>query len=150
MIFDTSFGSVYWILVHGYNNSEILSWKKCSHPSTRSPTLAPVQPSGGNGQWQNAVQIPPPPLVQQAVPLLELLSITMLGTFPVKFQTPPSAPGVWYRLPGTGETLTAHLCDDIMEYNTHLSVFGRSFNMDPSFCVRYHNDTCGLRSSVTF
>ncbi|MFZ4431459.1 MAG: immunoglobulin domain-containing protein, partial [Phycisphaerales bacterium] len=57
-----------------------------------------------------------------------------------------SAPGLWYRLAGTGTSVTVSLCGS--SFDTRLSAFCGS---PGSFtCVAGNNDACGPQSSVSF
>ncbi|MCA1806694.1 MAG: hypothetical protein LC687_02355, partial [Actinobacteria bacterium] len=60
--------------------------------------------------------------------------------------TSATAPGVWYVFEGTGDTITASLCDS--DYDTKLTVFEGS--CDGLTCVGGNDDACGNRSEVQF
>ncbi|HEY3295414.1 MAG TPA: T9SS type A sorting domain-containing protein [bacterium] len=60
----------------------------------------------------------------------------------------PTAPGVWYRVNGTGNMMTASLCDVSADWDTELSVF---LGPCPSLtCVGGNDDYCDNRSQVTW
>ncbi len=57
-----------------------------------------------------------------------------------------TAPGVWYRITGTGAAMTASLCGSA--YDTQLRVF--SGTCAALVCVTGNDDFCGLQSQVTW
>lgn len=59
-----------------------------------------------------------------------------------------SAPGVWYRVVGTGTTITAQTCGGITDYDTKLHVY--CGECDALTCVTGNDDSCGLSSSVSW
>lgn len=59
-----------------------------------------------------------------------------------------SSPGVWYSVTGTGNTLTADLCDGAATYDTKLSVY--CGDCGAPACISGNDDSCGLQSSVTW
>ncbi len=63
-----------------------------------------------------------------------------------------TAPGIWYSVMGTGNTMTATTCSEFTEYNTKLSVYCNTCG-DPT-CVAGNDDDCdlfgGLHSTVTW
>ena len=61
----------------------------------------------------------------------------------------PMAPGVWYKFVGTGDEVTASLCDS--DYDTMIGIY--TGNCDGLLeCVTANDDTdeCGLQSEITF
>lgn len=56
------------------------------------------------------------------------------------------APGVWYTFTGSGEIVTASLCNST--YDTKIQVYQGS--CDALVCVTGNDDSCGLQSSVDF
>lgn len=62
--------------------------------------------------------------------------------------TPVSAPGVWYTVAGTGNTLTASLCNGFTTYDTQLNVYCGSCGS--LSCIGGNDDTCGLQSQVSW
>jgi uncharacterized membrane protein len=61
--------------------------------------------------------------------------------------TPVTAPGVWYRVIGTGTTMTASLCGGA-DYDTKLSVYCSGCTNQT--CVGQSDDACGLQSEVSW
>ncbi|MBW1774006.1 MAG: IPTL-CTERM sorting domain-containing protein, partial [Deltaproteobacteria bacterium] len=64
--------------------------------------------------------------------------------------TPVTAPGVWYTVIGTGNTITVSTCNDA-DYDTKLSVY--CTDCDTEFtCVTGEDDTsgCGLTTEISF
>jgi len=60
----------------------------------------------------------------------------------------PSAPGVWYKIVGTGQAITAKTCSEQTTFDTQISVFrGDCHTM---VCVAGNDDFCGQQSSVTW
>jgi hypothetical protein len=62
-----------------------------------------------------------------------------------------TAPGVWYRVWGTGRTMTATTCGDFFDYDTKISVYCA----DCATCVTGNDDNCvggasGLLSTVSW
>ena len=57
-----------------------------------------------------------------------------------------SAPGVWYSIGGTGNTMTASLCGSA--YDTKLSVF--CGDCSSPICVGGNDDSCSLQSEVSW
>ena len=60
----------------------------------------------------------------------------------------PSANGVWYSVIGTGNTMTADLCNGATTYDSRLTVY--CMGCDDAKCVDGNDDSCGLQSSVTW
>ena len=61
-----------------------------------------------------------------------------------------TGPGVWYRVQGNGQPMTASTCSEVTDFDTQISVFkGECGNLE---CVNGNNDAigCGLKSSVTW
>jgi subtilisin-like proprotein convertase family protein len=62
-----------------------------------------------------------------------------------------SSGGLWYKVIGNGNTLTADTCSSSGAlYDTRLSVYCGDCSASPMTCVGGNDDSCGLRSSVTF
>ena len=63
-----------------------------------------------------------------------------------------TAPGVWYSVIGTGNTITATTCSEFTEYDTKISVY--CFSCADPICVGGNDDDCdmfgGLHSTVTW
>lgn len=59
-----------------------------------------------------------------------------------------TAPGVWYRVTGTGSTMTATTCTTAPSYDTKLSVF--CGDCGTLTCVGGNDDDCGLLSTVSW
>ncbi|MCC6409172.1 MAG: hypothetical protein IT453_18580 [Planctomycetes bacterium] len=60
----------------------------------------------------------------------------------------PTSPGVWYSVVGTGNVLTAELCDGAATFDTKLTVY--CGNCASLTCIDGNDDSCGLQSSVTW
>jgi hypothetical protein len=62
-----------------------------------------------------------------------------------------TAPGVWYMVFGTGDSMTANTCGGSL-YDTRLSLFngGVEGACENMVCTAENDDTCGLQSSVTW
>ncbi|MBS0195760.1 MAG: proprotein convertase P-domain-containing protein [Planctomycetes bacterium] len=60
-----------------------------------------------------------------------------------------SSGGVWYRVIGTGNTMTASLCGGT-NYDSRISVFCGVNGCDNLTCVGGNDDSCGLASQVAF
>lgn len=58
-----------------------------------------------------------------------------------------NSPGLWFRVTGTGGDVTASLCS-LADYDTLLSVWTGSCSS--LVCVGGNDDSCGLKSSVTW
>jgi V8-like Glu-specific endopeptidase len=67
-------------------------------------------------------------------------------------QTAQAAPGVWYRVYGTGNTMTASTCNEFSTYNTKISVYCNG--CDTLSCVAGNDNNCtaysGLLSKVSW
>ena len=63
---------------------------------------------------------------------------------------PSNAPGVWYMVAGTGESMTVQTCGST--YDTRLSLFsgGLAGDCGALGCTIQNDDFCGLQSSVTW
>ncbi|TWT43966.1 hypothetical protein RAS1_03700 [Phycisphaerae bacterium RAS1] len=59
-----------------------------------------------------------------------------------------SSPGVWYRVIGTGTTMTAATCDPLTNYDTIVSVYCGSCTT--LSCVGSNDNFCGQQSSVSW
>ncbi len=57
-----------------------------------------------------------------------------------------TAPGIWYRVEGTGETMEASLCNTTGGLDTKINVYCGS--CEAPICVASNDDDCGLRSRV--
>lgn len=62
--------------------------------------------------------------------------------------TSVTSPGVWYSLTGTGNVLTADLCDGAATYDSKLSVY--CGDCGAPVCIDGNDDSCGLQSSVSW
>jgi hypothetical protein len=58
------------------------------------------------------------------------------------------APGVWYKITGTGNAVTATTCGGTSNYDTRLHIYSGSCANPVS--VDCNNDNCGLQSTVTW
>lgn len=61
--------------------------------------------------------------------------------------TPVTAPGVWYRVIGTGATMTASLCG-AADYDTKLSLY--CGGCEAPTCLAQNDDACGLQSEISW
>ncbi|UCG33653.1 MAG: choice-of-anchor J domain-containing protein, partial [Phycisphaerales bacterium] len=59
-----------------------------------------------------------------------------------------TSPGVWYSVIGTGNTMTADLCNGTATYDSKLTVY--CWGCDATVCVDGNDDYCGLQSQVTW
>jgi hypothetical protein len=59
-----------------------------------------------------------------------------------------TSPGVWYSVVGTGNILTADLCDGAATYDSKISVYCGGCS-NPT-CLDGNDDSCGLQSSVSW
>ncbi|HKR06127.1 MAG TPA: T9SS type A sorting domain-containing protein [Bacteroidia bacterium] len=67
---------------------------------------------------------------------------------PVCAATTVDAPGVWYKITGTGNAITASTCGGTTNYDTRLHVYsGTCASLVNTDC---NNDACGLQSTVTW
>ncbi len=66
---------------------------------------------------------------------------------PACFGFTSTAPGVWYKVIGTGSTITATTCSDA-DYDTKISVYC-SGCVSP-LCIDANDDYCGVRSQVSW
>lgn len=62
---------------------------------------------------------------------------------------PTTAPGVWYRIIGTGSTMTIDACSPLTGYDTRISVFSGDCPRTLT-CIADNDNTCGLQASVTW
>ena len=109
-----------------------------------------VQGFGGQtGDFELVLSGPQPPNddCADAMPL-SIPSTTMGTTTNAKPDEPPaftcgtsiSAPGVWYSVIGTGNTITATTCTDFFDYDTKINVY--SGNCSGLICVDGNDDDC--------
>lgn len=61
--------------------------------------------------------------------------------------TPVTAPGVWYRVIGTGATMTASLCG-AADYDTKISLY--CGGCEAPTCLAQSDDACGLQSEISW
>jgi len=61
--------------------------------------------------------------------------------------TPATAPGVWYRVIGTGATMTASLCG-AADYDTELSLY--CGGCEAPTCLARNDDACDLQSEISW
>ncbi len=107
-------------------------------------TLLAAAPLGGppaNDLCENAIPVAVPSITQ---------GTTIGSTVDNSFQTcgvPVSSPGIWYSVVGTGNTMTASLCDETV-YDSRLSVYCNS--CDEPTCVDGDEDGCNLQSIVSW
>ncbi len=74
-------------------------------------------------------------------------TLTATSDLAVLCGTQPSAPGIWYTIPGNGQVITASLCNNTF-FDTKLNVYsGTCSNLT---CVTGIDDFCGLQSQVSF
>ena len=59
-----------------------------------------------------------------------------------------TSPGVWYTVIGTGNTMTAGICNGVATFDSKLSVFCGT--CDEPTCIDGNDDSCGLQSEVTW
>ena len=92
-------------------------------------------------------------LISGAVTLLPSIAIVgdttcarVDNATPVCLGPPPTAPGVWYRVAGTGTDVTVSLCGS--SFDTRLSIFCGSESS--LACVASNDDACAAASSVSF
>lgn len=102
---------------------------------------APLGDPPANDQCENAIPVAVPSVTQ---------GTTIGATLDSSFQTcgvPVTSPGVWYSVVGTGNTMTASLCDGT-DYDSRLSVYCQSCT-EPT-CVVGDEDGCDLQSIVSW
>jgi hypothetical protein len=105
-------------------------------------------------------ECPPPPVNDHcdAAILLDVPSVTdgstesadMDSDFPT-CTTTITGPGVWYKVMGTGNTMTATTCNAVTAYDTKLNVY--CYTCDQPICVAGNDDACSaysLRSTVSW
>jgi hypothetical protein len=74
-----------------------------------------------------------------------------IDTVPFCGTSTGTAPGVWYSVTGTGNTMTATTCNAGTAYDTKISVYcGNCANTAGLTCVAGNDDFCGLQSSVSW
>jgi subtilisin-like proprotein convertase family protein len=106
-----------------------------------SPDFAPGTPPGGTGDGVSN------DLCENALDIA-LDTPTAGSTVGATIDTPPTcftsvtAGGVWYRVSGTGNTMTASTCSVNTAYDTKLSVFCGS--CDDLTCIDGNDDNCAL------
>jgi hypothetical protein len=125
--------------------------------------LVLVEGAGGaSGSFELAItQIGPPgddctDAVEVAVPSVTAgnTSASLTDSVPQCIVSNGAAPGLWYRLSGNGNTLEAHTCSPITNYDTQLRVYRG--DCGALVCVGGNDDASppcslsSLRSSVTF
>ena len=115
--------------------------------------------AGGVGAFSiNCIVLPTNDLCADAIGPLAVPSTTAgttaLATIDSGFPAPCGAgdsitsPGVWYTVLGTGNTMTASLCNGATAFDSKLSVFCRG--CAAAICVTGIDDFCGLQSEVSW
>ena len=62
-----------------------------------------------------------------------------------------TSPGVWYSVTGTGNTITASLCDGNTAFDSKISVYcGDCADPANALCVDGNDDFCGLQSEISW
>lgn len=74
-------------------------------------------------------------------------SATTTGDPTATCGTAPSAPGVWYKFTGTGQTVTASLCGGAT-WDTKINVYSGS--CASLTCINGNDDGCSTQSTITF
>lgn len=109
-----------------------------------SSAVIVASPLGGsppNDQCVNAIAVAVPSSTQ---------GTTIGSTFDSGFQTcgvPVTSPGIWYSVVGTGNTMTASICDGT-NYDSRLTIYCNS--CDEPTCVGGDEDGCDLQSIVSW
>ncbi len=113
----------------------------------------------GSQYWATlACTDPPPPpandscgaAIAVAVPSTTpgtTVNATIDDTFPT-CGTSITSPGVWYSATGTGNTMTASLCNGTATHDTKISVYCP--DCGAPICVTGNDDFCGLQSEVSW
>jgi hypothetical protein len=76
------------------------------------------------------------------------LGATTDDGFPTCDSQSPTGPGVWFSVVGTGNTMTADLCNGATTYDSKLIVYCP--DCAEPVCVAGNDDFCGLQSQVTW
>lgn len=108
--------------------------------STCTPNLCPQPPS--NDLCDNAIAVAVPSTTAGSTD-----AATIDSAFPT-CGTSITSPGVWYSVTGTGNTMTASLCNGVALYDTKLSVYCP--DCATATCVVGIDDSCGLQSEVSW
>lgn len=65
--------------------------------------------------------------------------------------TSVTSPGVWYTVTGTGNTMTASLCNGATAYDSKVSVYcGDCSDLTGLLCLNGNDDFCGLQSQTSW
>lgn len=133
-----------------------LSTGACT-PDVAEPDCAGTWQGPGTNCNPNLCPQPQPnDLCEDAVPVAvpsTTAGSTVLAGVDTGFPSPCgdatiTSPGVWYTVTGTGNTITASLCNMATAFDTKLSVFCDDC-VEPA-CVDGNDDFCGLQSEVTW
>ena len=131
-------GETYWVQIDGYNgavetNGQVLV-KDCFAPIPGCEVATPI----------NCGDVVVGSTTGEAIIGDLIFCGTSLNT----------APGVWYKLTGTGGNVTVTTCNPASNYDTKIGVFTGACNNFDLVCVTGNDDfTCpysNLRSTVTF
>jgi subtilisin-like proprotein convertase family protein len=151
--FDLSDGVYYWA---AFNNTSFQPELRTIDTTTGASTLIAAYPGGATGQVQTMGIYTPlaPPNDDCANAILLTCGQTVTGsTSQATLDGPPTscpgssvAPDVWYRITGTGASLTAVLCGS--SYDTKVDIY--TGVCGALVCVGGNDDFCGLQSQITW
>ena len=112
---------------------------------------------GGPGAFTVTSMFPPPnDLCEAATPVSVPATLSGSTAMATLDEDAPdcgvsiTAPGVWYRVDGTGTTITASTCQNT-NFDTKLSVYcGGCFPQDDLVCAGVNDDACSFQSEVSW
>eukprot|EP00727_Mastigamoeba_balamuthi_P002203 m51a1_g11980 putative C-tail anchored protein (993) ;mRNA; r:856815-860869 len=133
--FDTRKGRSYYIFVSGFG----------SDTGEFVLVLTPVE-TPKNTKCQDAT-------VVRDLPYAALGDTTQSPALPRRCgPTNTTGAGLWYKLTGHGGHVKVHTCDEDMTLDTYIEVYTGGCAADGGAlkCLTYNDDSCGVKSEVTF
>lgn len=136
-------GTTYWVLVHGAGRGLFPS------VGDFGLTVAPFE-TERNNRCERAS------LITTAMFGDIIQGSTFASTLDVDVPNCASyvseAPGIWYRVVGTGRLLRASTCDPSTNFDTQITVYttGMSSDCQALACISTDDNSCGVQSSVSW
>ena len=137
---ESVFGETYYILVHGAARGLFPSVGEFGL------TVAPFV-TEDNNQCVAATAIDTDTMLGQMI-LGSNFAATLDTDIPVCASFESEAPGIWYRVVGTGSIMRASTCDPTTDFDTQITVYSGS--CDALSCVGTDDNSCGVQSSVAW
>ncbi|HBC46282.1 MAG TPA: hypothetical protein DCZ43_04480, partial [candidate division Zixibacteria bacterium] len=134
---DLTTGTTYWLMIDTYPTPTCIP--------AFTLTIQECPPPPVNDHCDAAIQLEVPSITDATTE-----SADMDSDFPTCTVT-ITGPGVWYKVLGTGNTMTATTCNAVTAYDTKLNVY--CYTCGQPICVGGNDDACtsySLRSTVSW